>query len=148
MGPGGCRGLSGASAVSGGGCPPVVSRGIGPQRSSPAIAAPSPSPAAGLTQMQRRRLAAPSFLPLAAALLLVSFLSHFWGWGGWRVRKCAQGRRPGGSVARSPAPLHTHPARDLRGVRDPGAEPRAVPEGLSRPRTPAPPARRPCACWV
>lgn len=42
----------------------------------------SPPPAAGLTQMQRRGLAAPSFLPLAAASLFVSFLSHFWGWGG------------------------------------------------------------------
>lgn len=47
-----------------------------------AIAALSPPPAAGLTQMQRRGFAAPSFLPLAAASLLVSFLSHFWGWGG------------------------------------------------------------------
>lgn len=47
------------------------------------------------------------FLPLAAASLLVSFLSHFWGWG---LRKCAQGRRPSRSssvphaLARPPGP--------------------------------------------
>lgn len=50
------------------------------------------------------------FLPLAAVSLLVSFLSHFWGWGGWGLRKCAQGRRPGrgssvpGALARPPGP--------------------------------------------
>lgn len=38
-GPGGCRGLSGAPAVLGGGCPPVVSPSFGPQQSSPAIPA-------------------------------------------------------------------------------------------------------------
>lgn len=130
---------------------------VGPRRSSPAIAAPSPSPASGLSQLQRRGLAAPSPFSLAAASLFLSFNSQFWGRGGWRLRKCAQGRRPGrgGSVSRA---LHAHPAGGWRGCRehrgarhpgaDPGAEPRAFPEGLSRPRTPAPPAWRPCVCLL
>lgn len=135
------------------GLPRVVSPGVGPQRSLPAIAAPSPRPATGLSQMQIRGLAAPCFLPLAAVSLLVSFLSHFWGWGGWGLRKCAQGRRPGrgssvpGALAHPPGPrvagLPLAPRREGS-----GAEPRAGPEGLSRPRTPASPARRPCVCLI
>lgn len=146
-GPGGCRGLPGAPAVLGGGSRPVVS----PRRSSSAIAARSPSPAPGLSQLQRLRLAAPS--RAAASLLISSFSSHFWGWGDRRLRKCTQGRRPGRAGSVSGA-LHAHPARgrrgsgEHRGVRDPSTEPRALPEGLSHPRTPAPPPRRPCFCLL
>lgn len=88
--------------------------------------------------------------PSAATSLLVSFLSYFWGWGAWRLRKCAQGHRPGRG-RRCPAPLPpTRPAgtrlQCAPGREGPDAEPRAVLEGLSRLRTPAPAARRPSVC--
>lgn len=76
-------------------------------------------------------------------------LLPFFGMGWLEAEEVRPGPPPrrSGSVSRAP---HAHPARGWRGcrghrgVRGPGAEPRAVPEGLSRPRSPAPPARRPC----
>lgn len=114
-----------------------LSASVGPRRSSPAIAAPSASPAPGLSQLQRQGLTAvsPFSLRPPPRSLLVSFLSHFWGQGGWRLRKCTQGRRPdhSGWVSRAP---HAHPARGWQGCREHrGVRDLRSSEGLSRPRT-------------